>query len=469
MGYLVSLFVLKRSFFKKGRFSVARHLLLVAAFILSLSMPANAQNGDSTGSTPSLSLKQCIDYALQNQPTLKQAIISKAITRNNNGINISGWLPQVGVTGTFVHYNQLPTTFVTNTADSSGTRIAQRSGIVNTFIPSLTVSQEIFSPNLLYAATSAHLFVKEAEQAIDSTKINIVSAVSKSFYNLLFTLQQIDVLKEDTVRLNKNMMDAYHQYVGGIVDETDYDEATISLNNSKAQLRQSIENVVPQYAVLKQLMGYPPQSQFNVSYDTAQMVRDIAIDTTLQLQYEKRIEYQQLLTVQKIQHKVLNYNRLSFLPSLNLYYNYNYEFESNSLPALFNTAYPYSLVGLAINLPIFTGFSRIENIRKAKLQEQFLGLTEVNLKAQIYTEYTTALANYRSNLNDLNSLQQNVGLARKVYYVVGLQYKQGLVPYLNVITAESNLISSQIGYLNALLQVLSSKIDLEKSMGVIQY
>jgi multidrug efflux system outer membrane protein len=52
---------------------------------------------------------------------------------------------------------------------------------------------------------------------------------------------------------------------------------------------------------------------------------------------------------------------------------------------------------------------------------------------------------------------------------VGLQYKQGIVPYLNVITAESNLISSEIGYLNALAQLLSNKIDLEKSMGNIPH
>jgi outer membrane protein TolC len=36
-----------------------------------------------------------------------------------------------------------------------------------------------------------------------------------------------------------------------------------------------------------------------------------------------------------------------------------------------------------------------------------------------------------------------------------------------VITAESNLISSEISYLNALFQVLLSKVDLEKAMGNI--
>ena len=66
-------------------------------------------------------------------------------------------------------------------------------------------------------------------------------------------------------------------------------------------------------------------------------------------------------------------------------------------------------------------------------------------------------------------MQRNVAMATRVYFVVDLQYKQGIVPYLNVITAESNLITSKVGYINALFQVLSNKIDLEKAMGAITY
>ncbi len=87
-------------------------------------------------------------------------------------------------------------------------------------------------------ARSAPLYVQEARQITDSAKINLVSSVSKAFYNLLLTLEQIDVLKADTVELRRSVVDAYHQYVGGIVDETDYEEATITLNNTLVQLKQ---------------------------------------------------------------------------------------------------------------------------------------------------------------------------------------------------------------------------------------
>lgn len=435
---------------------------------------AGAQNADTTKARP-LTISQCIEYALQHQPGVKRAQLGESIAKTTNDINLSGFLPQVNASANLIHYFQQSSLGSTNTTTTTGTGTTAtssssgRGGNSNTFSPQLSATQNIFNPALAYASKSAPLYIKSAQQVTDSTKIGVVASTSKSFFNLLLTLEQINVLKEDTARLGKNVRDTYHQYKGGIVDETDYEEATISLNNSLAQLKQAKENVVPQYATLKQIMGFPPDSQFNVSFDTTEMIRHIGIDTTLQLQYEKRIEFQALATQKKLQHVQTNYYRMAFLPTVSAFFNYNYGYGSNNFSTLFNTGYPSSLIGLSLNIPIFTGFSRINNVKRSKLEEEVLQQNEIELKSQIYTEYTTALANYKSNLYNLTELQKNVTLAKRTYFVVTLQYKQGIIPYLNVITAESNLITSEISYINALFQLLSSKIDLEKAMGSITY
>ncbi len=441
-------------------------VFFILLIVFSSFFKINAQNNSQNDTSTSFTLGQCIEYALKHQPALQQSLINIDIAKVTNSINLSGWLPQAGVSGNLTHYLELPTSFVSN---SGGQQQKQKAGVVNTFIPSLSVTQAIFSPSLLYASKSASLYVQQAEQVTDSTKIFLVSIVSKSFYNLLLTLEQIDVLKEDTARLNKNLSDTYHQYIAGTVDETDYDEAAISLNNSKAQLKQASENITPQYALLKQVMGFPPDKQFNVSFDTLRMMNDISFDTTQQLQYEKRIEYQQLQTAKKLQSQLTSYYKNAFLPSVSAFFNYTPEFENNSFPSLFGSAYPYSYVGLSLSIPIFTGFARLENVHRSKLQEKFLDWDEIGLRSQIYSEYTSALANYKSNLYNLEAMRDNEEKAKRVYGIVTLQYSQGVVAYLNVITAESNLISSEIGYINALFQLLSSKIDLEKAMGFITY
>ncbi|GAC1300466.1 MAG: TolC family protein [Mucilaginibacter sp.] len=416
---------------------------------------------DSSNNTVQyLDLQQCIDYAMQHQPALNKALINIDITRATNAISLSTALPQVSSSGSLIHYFQTGNSSV-NTSGSS--RVA------NTFVPGIAVSQSIFNPSLLYAFRSAPYYVKQAQQASDSAKIFLVSSVSKSFYNLLLTLEQINVFREDTARLGKSVRDAYYQYKGGIVDETDYEQATITLNNSVAQLKQANENVVPQYASLKQLIGFPPEKQFNVVFDTLEMMKSIHIDTTQQLQYERRIEYQQIRNNKGLQSELVNYYRLLFLPTVSAFYNYNLAFENNNLSGLFGNSYPSSLIGVSFSIPIFTGFSRLNNLHRARLQQKILDWDETDLKSRIYTEYTTALANYKSNYFNLELLQKNVNMARRVYFVVTLQYRQGIVPYLNVITAESNLMTSEISYLNALFHVLSNKIDLEKAMGNISY
>jgi outer membrane protein TolC len=434
-----------------------------------LVIPQVPADTGKNGNGQFLTLTQCIEYAMQHQPGLNVSKINVEVTKATNNVALAGWLPQVTASGDLIHYLQQSNNNSTVNNGATGTTTNTKSGYSTTFIPGIQVSQAIFSPSLIYAYRSAPLYIKESQQATDSTKIFLVSSVSKSFYNVLLTLEQINVLKEDTARLGKNLRDAYHQYKGGIVDETDYEEAEITLNNSVAQLKQATQNVVPQYAGLKRLMGYPPDQQFNVSFDTVQMMDAIHLDTAQQLAYEKRIEFQQLNTTAALQAEQVHYYRFSFLPTVSAFYNYNLGFYGSQSSGLFSNSYPNSLIGLSFNIPIFTGFARLNNLKKAKLGSQIIDWQRTDLKSRIYQEYTAALANYKSNLFSLKLLQKNVALAKRSYFVVTLQYKQGIVPYLNVITAESNLINSEINYLNDLFQLLSSKIDLEKAMGSITY
>ena len=446
----------KRLFLCCSLFSIS-----IAAISQSSATPAPSPNPADTAGA--LTLDQCVAYAIKHEPLINMSIVNVAIVRATNAINTSGWLPQVNVTGSFTHYNTLPTGFFTD----SGKIVNSKTGVINTVTPTLGVTQTIFNPALLYAVHSAPLLVKQAQQITDSTKIEIIAAVSKSFYSLLNTLEQINVFKEDTARLNKNVSDTYHQYISGVADKTNYNEAVITLNNSLFSLRQATENVRPQYAQLKQVMGYPPTQQFNVLYDTVQMKNDIAFDTTQQLQFDKRIEFQVLQTTKQLQLQTVNYYRHAWLPTVGAFFNYENEYESNQFSSLFARSYPFNYEGLSLTLPIFTGFARTNNIKKARLQYDLLDWQEVELKSQIWSDYTTAVSNYKSNLYNLGVSAENTNLAKETYDIVQLQYLQGVVPYLNVITAESNLITSELTYETSLFQVLSSKIDLQKAMGII--
>src|ERR1051325_7756895 len=130
-----------------------RHSALVIC-LAGISIAAIAQPASRPDTA--LTLDQCIAYALKNQPTINQAQISVAIAHANNKINTAGWLPQVGISGNLTHYLSLPTNFIKNA--NTGTVTQQKTGVVNTFTPVLSVTQTIFNPALLYAAKDAPLY-----------------------------------------------------------------------------------------------------------------------------------------------------------------------------------------------------------------------------------------------------------------------------------------------------------------------
>ena len=86
-----------------------------------------------------------------------------------------------------------------------------------------------------------------------------------------------------------------------------------------------------------------------------------------------------------------------------------------------------------------------------------------------WSQYAQALANYKGVLNDYYVLKDNLQLAQEVFNTIDLQYRSGIKAYLDLITAQTDLRTAESNYSNALYQVLSSKLDVEKAMGTVQY
>ena len=87
--------------------------------IIFFSFSINAYSQSNADTTESLTLPQCIDYALKHQPLLQQSLINVDITRSTNKISLAGWLPQAYVSGNFTHYLQLPSAV----SDSTGGKV----------------------------------------------------------------------------------------------------------------------------------------------------------------------------------------------------------------------------------------------------------------------------------------------------------------------------------------------------------
>jgi outer membrane protein len=310
---------------------------------------------------------------------------------------------------------------------------------------------------------------QQARQQTENNKINVMTNVSRAFYDVLATEQQIKVTNENIARIEQSLKDASSRYDAGIADKTDYKRATIALNNAKAAKRGNEEALKAKTEYLKALMNYPVGQPLKIMYDSAELEREILLDTLQHVDFTRRVEYRLLQTQLRLQQANVKYNKWSFIPSLSANGAYNLNFLNNSFSKLYNQSFPNSFAGLTLAFPIFQGGQRKYDIRQAQWQLKRTELDLVNLENLVNTEYTSALANYKASLSNYLAVKENVLLAKDVYEVINLQYNAGIKTYIEVVNAETDLRTAQINYFNALYQVLSSKIDVQKSLGEIKF
>ena len=435
--------------------------VLISSGFGALFLSASAQAPKEVDTLTNATLQACVQYALKHYPLVQQALLDEQITDRQIKGKLADWYPQIGVVGSYQNDFQLPQIAFAGQAVSSGT--------YNNSAVAATLNQTLFNRDVLLASRTKKDVMTNIKQTTVSDKIDVTVNVSKAWYDVLLTEKEIEVLDDDVVRLERNLKDTYNQYQGGLVDKTDYKRAMISLNNSKAERKADQESLKAKFATLKQLMGYTTPDSLHLVYDSAEMESEVYMDTLATIDYSKRIEFQQLTTQKRLQEADVKYERWAYIPTVTAGAGYSLSYFNTRFSNLYNNNYPQSYAGLNVSIPIFQGTKRVQNIRIAELQLTRLDWDMINLQTTISTQYAQALANYKAYLNNYYVERDNLGLARDVFNTIELQYRSGIKAYLDLITSETDLRTAQVNYSNALYQVLSSKLDVEKALGTIQY
>ncbi|MGC4035495.1 MAG: TolC family protein [Chitinophagaceae bacterium] len=444
-------------FYKKKR---SRFLYLsLSSIAVLIVLNADAQQAATDSLLQEATLPNVVQYALKRQPLIQQSLIDEKTTELQIKSKLADWYPQINFNYNYQRNFQVQTSII------GGNPI--KLGVDNNSALQFSGTQTIFNRDVLIANRTKGDVRLQASQQTTANKIDVVVNVSKAFYDVLATQQQIKVTQENIVRLEQSLKDTKAQYDAGVVDKTDYKRATIALNNAKASKKANEEALKAKTENLKAIMNYPQAAPLDIVYDSASLEKEIPFDTLQSPNYSNRIEYRTLETQRRLQEANVQYNRWSYLPSLSANGAYNLNYLNNEFGKLYNQSYPNSYAGITLAFPIFQGGKRKYNIQEAEWNLRRIDLGIVNLKNSFNAEYNAALSNYKASLANFLAVKDNVMLAEEVYDVIQLQYRSGVKTYLEVITAETDLRTAQINYFNALYEVLSSKIDAQKSLGAI--
>lgn len=199
--------------------------------------------------------------------------------------------------------------------------------------------------------------------------------------------------------------------------------------------------------------------------------------------YTDRPDYQVLLANKKLQVLNVKNNYAAGIPVLSAFANAGYSTQSPNVSGLFQTRtsiddngqigpdkwYSYSVFGISLSVPIFSGLQRTFKIQQEKLMLQKIENGERQLRSRIDMEIKEALNKYVSSMETLKWQKENMDLSAKIARVTRIKYSEGVGSNIEVVEAESSLRESQVNYYHALFDAMIARIDLIKALGKMNH
>lgn len=464
---------------------------------------AGAQQGGQ-----SFTLEQCITYALENAITNKNSLIDQEIAaarvKETRGIG----LPQISGDVSLQHNQKMRRFFGTYVEpppppapgeeeqqslsffpETPGVRTGDVMSGQNFFQlkssgdAGVTINQMLFNGSYFVGLKAANAYRDLAVKNTNQTREQTIVQVSKAYYGVLINgarmqlfdnnIGRVDSLLRSTTALNKN----------GFAESIDVDRIQVQLNNLKTERDKFFANQELSLYLLKFQMNYPMDQPLEVVGDLSslQVDENVLDQYSANWDYTVRADYQVLESNRKLQSLDLRNKYATGMPTLNAFANLGYSTQSNTIGGLFKTEtdpnaefapgygpdkwYSYSLFGVNLNIPLFSGLQRTYQVQQSRLALQKIENNMVALKSSADLETKQSAIAYMNAVRSLKSQQENQDLAERVARVTKIKYEQGVGSNIEVVDAENSLKQAQTNYYSALYDALVAKVDLDKAYG----
>ena len=426
-----------------------------------------------------LSLKDCMDYALKHNYNIKNAQIDVLIQDAQNKETLSAAYPHINGKAEFDDFYVPQQTFIdASTFAFPGTQVAPK-GTIEAFqftLPyaasaGITTSQVIFDGSVLIALKARNTVMELARNNSKVTEENIRYNIYKAYNSLVIAYRQYDIIKQSLVYARSLEHDVPVTKENGCAEKIDVERTSVQVNNLATDSIRINNMLTVSEQVLKYQMGMNINEPIILTDTMTEDRKQEAVQLlNEQEEYERVPEYSVLTTSLKLNEFNLQRYKLAALPTLNGFWAYgaNYGGEEAEKLFIFNRYWSSSTLGLQLNVPIFNGFMRTNQVTEAKLNIEKTRNNIEYLKQTIDFQAAQSRTTLKNAILETQSQHRNLDLANDVLDLAQRKYKAGVGSNLEVTQAQTDQLSAQTNYFNALLDIINAEADLKKALGLLK-
>ncbi|SFE45857.1 TolC family protein [Flavobacterium xueshanense] len=437
----------------------------VLLIILTFALGANAQN------VKSLTLKEAINYALENKADAKKAKLKVENSEYQIQEVRSRALPQISANGNLTYNPVLQTTVIDGANfGQPGSTIQANFGQKWISTAGVSVTQALFDQSVftgLKAAKSTREFYQINEQL---TEEQVIERVANNYYQVYVQRQKLTVIDSTYKNTTKVRNIIKGQFDNGLAKKIDLDRILVKISNINTQRQQVLNAVQIQENALKFYMGMPIETQIvipNTAFEVSPQSLSEVPNTSNRTEYLLLKKQEQLLTYQK---KAVE---AGYYPTVSLSAGYNYIGQGPVMPIGGKPAdgvywSDFSSIGLNLKVPIFTGFGTRAKVRQADIDLQSIKEDLNDTKLSLDLAFANAKTQIDNSLTIINNQRENAQLAKEVLDNTRNNYIQGLASLTDLLDAENSLTEAQNNYTSAILDYKLAEIQLIKSKGELK-
>lgn len=449
-------------------------------WVILMLLPALAFTSVKAQDVLKLNLSKALEIALSENPTVKVA--DKEIEKKKYAQkgSYAALFPQISFAADYNRTLKKQVMYMDgfdmgSSEISEGTEVPDMSkgievGRDNNWSLGFNASMPLVNASLWKSLSISALDVELSVEQARSSKIAMVNQVKNSFYNVLLANDSYHVFKESYDNAMENYLDIKKKYEQGTVAEYDLIRADVTVKNSEPNMLQALNSLTLAKWQLKALLGMDLETEIDcegtlVDFETELFADFLSTDTTL----AENTDLKQIDLQTEQLKKTLMMQKFDYLPTLSLTGLYQWTSMNNDFKFKDYQWNPYSMIGVSLSVPIFSGGSKYHKIKQTQVSMQQMDLQREDTKRNLQLAIKQYMDNMNTCIKKFDAAQKGVEQANRGYLIAQKRYDTGAGTLLEMNDAELALTQSKLNFNQSIYDYMVSKSDLEKVLGQQHY
>lgn len=445
-------------------------IFLIGLFCMSLT----AQTPRDT-TVLSLSLQEAIALGMENNYNSVKSEKEVEIALKQKWEIISQGLPQINGNVDYQNFLKQPVTLIPAelTDGEPGTFTAVRFGTKQNLNATATWSQLIFDGSYIVGVQSAKTLLQISKNAKVKTDLEVRKAIINAYGNVLLAEESVNILKSNLATVEKNLNDTQKIFENGLAEEEDVEQLKITRIGLENNLNRSIRMKDISYQMLNMALGMPVDTKVILTEDLDALAMRFFDLELLQrsIPVEENIDVRIAQNTAEAANIFVRLEKAKALPSLTGFVNYGANGNSDDFSFFEKDQkyYTQSILGVSMNIPIFSSGMRSSRTQQKELEYEQAILDLEQTRNQIKLEIESARSNYKFSLENYQAQQENLALAERIENKNQIKFFEGLASSFELSEAQRQLYLAQQDLLQAMLEVITSKVELENKLSTQTY